>query len=113
MAFVHSVPGSIEFYQKLGFEVGHTHVPEDHVEPVWAWMRSENAQLMLSQATEPVDPGSQAVLFYLYCADVAVYRSELVAAGVDAGPIEHPFWSPRGEFRITDPDGYVLMVSHT
>jgi hypothetical protein len=32
---------------------------------------------------------------------------------VDAGPIQSPFWAPRGEFRVIDPDGYVLMISHT
>jgi len=30
-----------------------------------------------------------------------------------AGPIQYPFYSPRGEFRIQDSDGYVIMVTHT
>ncbi len=113
MAYVKSVRHSIEFYVKLGFTVGNTHAPEGGVEPVWAWLTAGGAQLMLAQATEPVDPGKQAVLFYVYCPDVAAFRRMLIDAGVDAGPIQSPFYAPRGEFRVTDPDGYVLMVTHT
>jgi catechol 2,3-dioxygenase-like lactoylglutathione lyase family enzyme len=113
MAFVASVPRSIAFYEKLGFAVGNTHQPESEPEPVWAWLRSELAQLMLAKASQPVDPGEQAVLFYLYCDDVVAFREELVGRGIEAGPIQHPFYSPRGEFRVTDPDGYALLVSHT
>jgi len=54
-----------------------------------------------------------AVLFYLYTPDVAGLREALLESGVEAGPLAHPFFSPKGEFRIVDPDGYVLMVSHT
>ena len=31
-------------------------------------------------------------------------------AGVAGGEIKSPFYAPRGEFRVEDPDGYVLMV---
>lgn len=113
MAFVLSVRRSIEFYAKLGFEVGNTHTPEGGVEPVWAWLKSGGAHLMLAQASEPVDPEKQAVLFYVYCPGLAEFRSTLIEAGVEAGPIQHPFYAPGGEFRVTDPDGYVLMVTHS
>jgi len=113
MAHVRSVKRSVEFYQKLGFLEGKTHTPEGGVEPVWAWLQSGGAHLMLAQAAEAVDPAMQAVLFYVYSADVLAFRSMLIEAGVDAGPIQHPFYAPRGEFRVTDPDGYVLMVTHT
>jgi hypothetical protein len=113
MAFVESVRRSIEFYSKLGFEVGNTHTPEGGVEPIWAWLKSDGAQLMLSKASEPVEPEKQAVLFYVYSSDVAGYRNVLIEAGVEAGPIKKPFYAPGGEFRVTDPDGYVLMVTHT
>jgi uncharacterized glyoxalase superfamily protein PhnB len=112
MIQVRSVRRSIEFYQKLGFVVNNTHAPEGDVEPVWAWLQSGGAHFMLAQAEEPFDPKKQGVLFYAYSEDVVAFRSLLVQAGVDAGPIEHPFYSPRGEFCVTDLDGYVLMVSH-
>ncbi len=113
MAHVRSVSRSIEFYRKLGFVEGNTHTPEGGVEPVWAWLRSGGAHLMLAQANEPVEPAKQAVLFYLYAPDVLAFRSTLLKAGIDAGPLRYPFYAPGGEFRVTDPDGYVLMVTHT
>ena len=113
MAHVRSVPRSIDFYRKLGFVEGNTHTPEGGREPVWAWLTSGGAQIMLALASELVDPEKQAVLFYVYAPDVEAFRSTLIEAGVDAGPIQHPFYAPRGEFRVTDPDGYVLMVTHT
>ena len=113
LAHVRNVRRSIAFYRLLGLEAGNRHTPEGQSEPVWAWLRSGDAQLMVAEAGEPVDPEKQAVLFYVYCDDVSRFREQLVLAGVEAGPIEHPFWAPRGEFRVVDPDGYVLMVTHT
>jgi hypothetical protein len=68
---------------------------------------------MLAQASEPVDPRAQAVLFYLYCDDAAALRTRLLESGIEASPITHPFYAPRGEFRVSDPDGYALMITHT
>jgi hypothetical protein len=113
MAYVHSVPRSVEFYRQLGFEVGNTHTPEGGSEPVWAWIKADGAHLMLARASDLPDPARQAVLFYLYCADVLALRGQLLERGVDAGPVQYPFYAPRGEFRVTDPDGYVLMITHT
>lgn len=68
---------------------------------------------MLSQASEPIDPQQQAILFYFYCDDVISFRSKLLEAGVEADVVQYPFYAPRGEFRVTDPDGWALMVTHT
>jgi Glyoxalase/Bleomycin resistance protein/Dioxygenase superfamily len=113
MAFVKSVPRSIQFYKKLGFVEGNTHTPEGAADPSWVWLKCGAAHLMLSQASDPIDPREQAILFYAYCDDVAAFRTKLLESGVAAGPIKHPFYAPRGEFRVTDPDGYALMVTHT
>lgn len=114
MVNVQDIPRSIAFYRRLGFVVGNTHAPEGSETPVWAWLRCGKAQLMLALAEEPVVAAAQpAVMFYVYCEDVAAFRQELLAAGVEAGEIRHPFYNPRGEFRVTDPDGYVLMITHT
>ncbi|HEV7487830.1 MAG TPA: VOC family protein [Thermoanaerobaculia bacterium] len=93
-------------------------VPFVHVRSVpesiaCAWLQSGIAQLMLAKAGEPVVSSQQAVLFYLYVEDVAAKHEELRAGGVPAGDINYPFFAPRGEFRVTDPDGYVLMITHT
>jgi len=39
-------------------------------------------------------------------------RDRVLAAGVVAGEMTYPFYRPKGEFRVSDPDGYVLMVTH-
>jgi predicted enzyme related to lactoylglutathione lyase len=113
LAHVRSVPESIAFYQKLGFEVGNTFVPESQTEPTWAWLESNGARMMVAKAGEQVVPEQQAVLFYLYCDDVPAARSRFERAGLPVGRIEYPFYAPRGEFRVTDPDGYTLMITHT
>ena len=114
LCHVKSVPRSIEFYGKLGFQVGNTFLPDGAPELTWAWLQTAGrAQLMLAKASEPVIASQQAVLFYIYCDNVAAKHAELQKAGIAVGPIAFPFYAPRGEFRIEDPDGYVLMVTHT
>jgi catechol 2,3-dioxygenase-like lactoylglutathione lyase family enzyme len=89
MAFVRSVPRSIAFYRKLGFVEGNTHTPAGAAEPVWVCLKSDGAHLMLAKASEPVDPAQQAILFYASCDDVVAFRSKLLEAGVEAGPVEY------------------------
>ena len=113
MPRVRSVPESIAFYRRLGFEVENTFVPEGHTRPTWAYLTAGRAHLMVAEGDETVVPTQQGVLFYAYCDDVPALREELMTAGVPAGPIETPFYAPKGEFRIEDPDGYVIMVTHT
>jgi catechol 2,3-dioxygenase-like lactoylglutathione lyase family enzyme len=108
MAFVASVPRSVEFYGKLGFAVKSK--VEDAGELTWVWLESGEADLMLAKASEPVDPAAQAVLFYSYTIDVEATRRELRARGVAVGEIARPSYMPKGEVRVTDPDGYVLLV---
>ncbi len=113
MAHVRSIARSVAFYDRLGFRVENSFTPPDEREPSWVNLESGEARLMLTRADAPVAGSQQAVLFYSYFDDTAIARERLVAAGVEAGPIEFPFYAPRGEFRIHDPDGYVLMVTHT
>jgi len=112
MASVADVERSIAFYQHLGFEVGNTFASDDATKPTWAWLQSGDAQLMLAAASEPI-LAKHTVLFYVYTDDVAAARASLVEAGLSPGEITTPFYAPRGEFEIVDPDGYVIMVTHT
>lgn len=113
VAFAHvaSVTRSIAFYADLGFAVHNTVVPDGQTEPVWAWLRSEKADLMVGLADGPVDASQQAVLFYLYFDDIRRTRDALVERGHAPGAIQYPFYMPGGECRLQDPDGYVLMLA--
>ena len=112
MAFVAEIARSIDYYGKLGFEVQGTNTPPGETELSWASLTAGGAQLMVARASYPVDPAAQAVLFYIYCEDVAAMHSSLAAAGLHPGAITRPFYNPGGEFRLTDPDGYVILVTH-
>ena len=113
MVFVADVEGSIAFYARLGFEVGNAFAAEGATRPTWAWLRSGEAQLMLAAADEEIVADQQRVLFYVYTDDVAEAHASLAEAGLNLGPITTPFYAPRGEFQVIDPDGYVIMITHT
>jgi len=113
MVFVRSVRHSIGFYKLLGFRVEAEFTKDGATETTWASLVSDGAEIMLARASDPVVASQQAILFYVYCDDVVEQRKQLVDAGVTVSEITYPFYAPRGEFRIEDPDGYVLMVTHT
>mgnify|MGYP000844960150 FL=1 len=112
MAHVRDVAASAAWYEKLGFAMEHQYAPEG--EPCWAWLSAGpgGAQLMLTKANPPVDPHSQGVLFYLYYDDVQAAHAQAGAAGFRPGELSYPFYCPKGEFRLTDPDGYCLVCTH-
>lgn len=110
-AHVADVERSIGFYADLGFRVKNTVVPPEHGAPIWAWLESDKANLMVGQASGPVDAPQQAILFYLYYDDIRQARAALVALGHTPGAISYPFYMPGGECRLEDPDGYVLMLA--
>lgn len=125
-AHVANIEQSLAFYALLGFAVRSTHAGPDG-RTVWANTESREARLMLARASGPIDADRQAVLFYMYCEDVAGLRARLLAAGVHDGGastgrpgpdhergvvlnVTHPFYMPAGELRVHDPDGYVLLI---
>jgi len=97
------------FYRHLGFIVTSVYYYRGH--PVWAALQSEAAELMVTLDGEAIDPAGQGVLFYLYSPDLTALRVQLLANGVDAGDVEDGTPGPREEMKVTDPDGYVLMVA--
>jgi glyoxalase/bleomycin resistance protein/dioxygenase superfamily protein len=108
--FVHvrDVERSIAFYHHLGFIV--TSIYKYRGTPVWAELQSEGALLMVT-AGDPVDQVDRGILFYLYSTNLAALREQLLAAEVDVGAIVDGTPGPREEMRLTDPDGYVLVVA--
>jgi catechol 2,3-dioxygenase-like lactoylglutathione lyase family enzyme len=111
-AHVADVARSVAFYETLGFSVGGKLTGEDGTLD-WVILEHEGAQVMVGRATAPVVAEEQAVLFYVYYQDVAAAHVALTAAGIEVGPILYPQHSPRGEFRVVDPDGYGVQVTHT
>ncbi|UNK50559.1 VOC family protein [Lysobacter sp. S4-A87] len=113
VAFAHvaDVERSIRFYADLGFKAANRVVPDGQSAPVWAWLESEQANLMVGLASGPIDSSQQAVLFYLYYDDIKQTRAVLVELGYAPGAIKYPFYMPGGECRLEDPDGYVLMLA--
>jgi len=109
MAFAGDVQRSVDFYKLFGMEVrGSLRNPSGGLQ--WAHLGCEHADLMFSRASDPVIPSQQAVLFYLYSPDLIALRGHLMASGVKVSPITYPDYMPKGEIRVEDPDGYVLLV---
>jgi catechol 2,3-dioxygenase-like lactoylglutathione lyase family enzyme len=109
MAFVANVQRSIDFYALLGLTLRNTfNNPQGKL--VWAHVQCEAAELMFSLASDPVIPSQQAVLFYLYSPDLVALRNHLLAQGIKISAISYPGYMPKGEMRVEDPDGYVLLI---
>ena len=113
MAHVADVERSVRFYETLGFRLLNTFTSDGSSTPAWAALESDGAGFMVTRAREPVAASPQSVLFYLYADDVDGMRASLEQQGLAPGPMAYPFYAPRGEFRLTDPDGYTLMITHT
>ena len=113
---VFDMPASISFYRDgLGFEIVDSTPPGDEWD--WAWLRLNDADLMLNTAYEaphrPPSPDparvqahSDTVLFF-GCPDVDAAYAHLQAHGFG---VEPPTVAPYGmkQLNVTDPDGYRL-----
>ena len=109
MAHVADVQRSIDFYKLLGMEVrGSLRAPSGELR--WAHVACEQAHLMFARASGPIVAGDQAVLFYLYSPDLIALREHLLASSVSVSAISYPEYMPKGEIRLEDPDGYVLLI---
>jgi catechol 2,3-dioxygenase-like lactoylglutathione lyase family enzyme len=110
---VTDVQRTIDFYEQLGFQVGNRHAPEGETRPVWAWLYCGNANLMLSLNGKAVEATHDGAAIWLYCKDVVAMHESLKSRGLDVGEVSYPFYNPRGEFHVHDPDGYAVFISHT
>ena len=108
MAHATDVRRSVDFY-KLGMELRGSLKASDG-DLRWAHVACEQAHLMLARASGPIVASQQAVLFYLYSPDLVALREHLIAAGVTVAAITYPEYMPKGEVRLEDLDGYVLLI---
>ncbi|MGP0020970.1 MAG: VOC family protein [Candidatus Sulfotelmatobacter sp.] len=109
LAPVANVERSVDFYKLLGMEIrGSLRNPSGGLQ--WVHLGCEQADLMLSRASEPLGASQRAVLFYLYSPDLIALREHLLASGVKVSPITYPEYMPKGEICVDDPDGYCLLI---
>lgn len=109
LAFAADLQRTVDFYGQLGMVVrGSLRNVEGGLQ--WVHLSSAGADLMFSRASDPVIPGQQAVLFYLYASNLVALRADLLAKGVKVSPIAYPEYMRKGEMRVEDPDGYVLLI---
>jgi hypothetical protein len=109
MAHAANVQRAVDFYKLLEMELRGC-LKNDSGDLQWAHVGCEQADLMLTRASEPVVPSQQAVLFYLYSPDLVALLEHLIGAGVRVSPITYPAYMPKGEVRVDDPDGYCLLI---
>lgn len=108
---VTDVARTIAFYERLGFQVGGTHVPEGESDPVWAWLHNGRAHVMINRAPGPVESTHEGASLWLYTRDVKAVHAELRSRGLDVGEIDYPAYNEGGEFHVHDPDGYAVFVA--
>ena len=107
---VADVERSLRFYALLGFET--VDVERANGSTGWARIHCAGGAIMFVRAEQSTKPPHDRFLLYLYTPDLPGLRSQLVAAGVDAGPVKRPEYMPSGEIRLTDPDGYTVLIGH-
>jgi catechol 2,3-dioxygenase-like lactoylglutathione lyase family enzyme len=110
MAHVADVQRAIDFYKLMGMELRGSLKAGDSSDLRWAHVACEQAHLMFARASGPIVASDQAVLFYLYSPNLIVLREHLIAAGVSVSPITYPPYMSKGEIRVEDPDGYMLLI---
>jgi catechol 2,3-dioxygenase-like lactoylglutathione lyase family enzyme len=101
---VRSMPASVEFYGKLGFEV-------ENRNDGWGWamLRFDECRLMVDQSINQRTGGSRDSVLYLYPDDVAAYHRHLRGNGIELPDLDQTFYGHQ-EFRLDDPDGNRLWI---
>ncbi len=96
---VRSMPASVEFYQKLGFDV-------ERRDDKWGWalLRADGCHLMLDQSINRHPETPRQTVVYFYPGDIATYHHQVRTAGLAAPEPKLTFYGMR-EFRLDDPDG--------
>jgi len=101
---VRSMPASVEFYRKLGFEV-------EQRNDQWRWARltSGDCSLMVDESINVAPTAPRQSVLYLYPEDIAAYHRQVRANGVAVPDLDTTFYGMM-EFRLDDPDGNRLWI---
>lgn len=95
---------SIDFYQKLGFDV-----EQQNDEWGWAMVRLDDGRLMLDQSIHQPGPAPRPIVIYLYPDDVVEYHRQVRERGLATPDLNVTFYGMT-EFRLLDPDGNQLWI---
>jgi catechol 2,3-dioxygenase-like lactoylglutathione lyase family enzyme len=107
MLHVAEVEKSIEFYQRLGFEL----IDSEGAPIGWARMHCEGGAVMFLRAEEPIRAVEHSFMLYMYCPDLQGLHKQITDAGVKVSAIRHPPYMPSGEIMLADPDGYSISIA--
>jgi hypothetical protein len=112
MVHVADVQRSVDFYRLLGMEIrGSLRNAAGKLQ--WVHLGCDRAEAMFTIASEPVIAHQQAVLFYLYSPQLVELREHLLSHAVKVSEVSYPSYMPKGEIRIEDLDGYVLLIGQS
>lgn len=101
---VRSLPASVEFYGKLGFEV-------ERRQDQWGWamLRQGECRLMVDQSINVHPELPRTSVIYLYPDDIVAFHRAARANGLKVPDLETTFYGMT-EFRFEDPDGNRLWI---
>jgi catechol 2,3-dioxygenase-like lactoylglutathione lyase family enzyme len=104
---VKSMPASVEFYRKLGFEV-------EQRNDGWGWamLRFDECRLMVDQSINVHRESPRQSVLYLYPDDLVEYHRRIRTNGVTVPDLDVTFYGMT-EFRLDDPDGNRLWIGQT
>ncbi len=101
---VATIDRSIEFYQKLGFDV-----ERRNDDWRWAMLRFDDCRLMVDQSINGHPVAPRLGVIYLYPSDIEEYHAHVRANGLNIPDLETTFYGLT-EFRLDDPDGNRLWI---
>ena len=115
MLNVSDIDRSLDFYQKLaGFELVSPRQAVDQWR--WAWIRSGDGELMLSESGGPATRVDQSdasrdegwpAIYYFYPENVVDLHAEVKRKEFQVSDLRVTFYGMK-EFEVRDPDGHIL-----
>jgi catechol 2,3-dioxygenase-like lactoylglutathione lyase family enzyme len=115
MLNVSDIERSLDFYQKLaGFEL--VSPREKVAQWRWAWIKSGDGELMLSESGGPATRVDQSdssrdkgwpAIYYFYPENVVDLHAEVKRQAFQVSDLRVTFYGMK-EFEVQDPDGHIL-----
>jgi len=101
---VKSMPASVEFYRKLGFNV-----EQRNDDWRWAMLCFGECRLIVDQSIDVHPHTPRDSVLYLYPEDISEYHKQVRENGLTIPDLGTTFYGMT-EFRIDDPDGNRLWI---